>query len=272
MSASGRPPPPQRRAMISAAIETAVSSGVRAPRSSPIGLDSRLSSAVGQPRRRAAGPSGRRGCAATPSRRRRRPRQPQRHLEQRDVELRVVGEHADHGARVERARLGLRRQVAVRPVDDDLVGGREPRRRREHRAGVAHRDPVAEERSLLRDGGGEVDRAEHQHARARRVAGRRRPPCPRRGAARRARRQHLAAAGGEQTARVVGDGGVGARRTQRSRHARRGRTTSRRPTQLARPDGRSPSRPPPAGARRCRRRPRRARETCAATPARRRRR
>ena len=38
------PVPPQRPAMISAAMLTAVSSGVRAPRSSPIGLDSRASS------------------------------------------------------------------------------------------------------------------------------------------------------------------------------------------------------------------------------------
>jgi len=36
---SRSPPPPHRSAMISAAMLTAVSSGVRAPRSSPIGLD-----------------------------------------------------------------------------------------------------------------------------------------------------------------------------------------------------------------------------------------
>ena len=68
------PVPPHRPAMISAAMLTAVSSGVRAPRSRPIGLESRASSSsvsagLAQPR-----PGGPRGCAASPSRRRRRPR------------------------------------------------------------------------------------------------------------------------------------------------------------------------------------------------------
>ena len=49
MPASRSPEPPQRPAMISAAIETAVSSGVRAPRSSPIGEDSRAISASVSP-------------------------------------------------------------------------------------------------------------------------------------------------------------------------------------------------------------------------------
>ena len=126
-SVSGRPPPPHRRAMISAAIDTAVSSGVRAPRSSPIGLDSRVELGLGQAGLPQPGhpvvvraPRPHRAHVADLG-------QPQRDLEQRNVELRVVGEHADHGAGVDRARLGLRGQVAVRPVDDDLVGGREPR-------------------------------------------------------------------------------------------------------------------------------------------------
>ena len=41
------------------------------------------------------------------------------------VELRVVGEHADHGARVDRPASC---EVSVRPLDDDLVGIREARR------------------------------------------------------------------------------------------------------------------------------------------------
>ena len=46
---SGTPVPPHRPAMISAATATAVSSGVRAPRSSPIGERSRDSSASVMP-------------------------------------------------------------------------------------------------------------------------------------------------------------------------------------------------------------------------------
>ena len=46
---NGVPAPSQRRAMISAAIEIAVSSGVLAPRSNPIGEDNRPSSAAVRP-------------------------------------------------------------------------------------------------------------------------------------------------------------------------------------------------------------------------------
>ena len=49
VGASRSPRPPQRSAMISAAMLTAVSSGVRAPRSRPIGLDSRASSSSVSP-------------------------------------------------------------------------------------------------------------------------------------------------------------------------------------------------------------------------------
>jgi hypothetical protein len=41
-----------------------------------------------------------------------------------------VGEHADRGAGVDGAESLLRGEVAMRPVDDDLVGGREPGTRR----------------------------------------------------------------------------------------------------------------------------------------------
>ena len=48
--------------------------------------------------------------------------QVQRDLEQRYVELGVVGQHGDDGARVDPAGLGLGLEVPVRPVDDHLVG------------------------------------------------------------------------------------------------------------------------------------------------------
>ena len=66
-----------------------------------------------------------------------------------------------------RASTSVPRQVAVRPLDDDLVGVGEALRRGEGRAGVADRDPVAEERPDPGDGGGEVDGAEDDHARRR---------------------------------------------------------------------------------------------------------
>ena len=101
---SGRPEPPQRSWISSAATDTAVSSGVRAPRSRPIGdaqpgqlgtgqallaqpLDPVV---VGPPAAHRADVGG--GLA-------------QRHLEQRDVELGVVGQHADHRPVVGRPRL-----------------------------------------------------------------------------------------------------------------------------------------------------------------------
>ena len=113
--------------MISAAIDTAVSSGVRAPRSSPIGEDSRPISSFDSPASRSraspllvGAPRAHRADVGD--------RQPQRHLQQRDVELRVVGEHAEHRALVDPAGVDLGLQVAVRPLDDHLVGVGEPLR------------------------------------------------------------------------------------------------------------------------------------------------
>jgi hypothetical protein len=71
-----------------------------------------------------------------------------------------VGEDADRGTAVHLGAL----QVAVRPLDHDLVRVREACRGGEDRAGVAHGDPVAEEAAGLAERGGEVDRAEDQHA------------------------------------------------------------------------------------------------------------
>ena len=56
----------------------------------------------------------------------------------------------------------------MRPLDDDLVGVREPGAVAKTGAGVADRDPVAEEATDPGDGGGEVDRAEDEHPRRRR--------------------------------------------------------------------------------------------------------
>ena len=170
VSESGRPAPSQRRAMISAAIEIAVSSGVLAPRSSPIGDDSRRSSAAVRPASAQPGQPIGVGLAGA-HRADVGDRQPQRVGQHRDVELRVVGQHADHRATVQRARIHLRPQVPVRPVDDHLVGLRETLAGGEHRPGIAHRHPVSEERPDPGHRGGEVDRPEHQHPRRGREAG-----------------------------------------------------------------------------------------------------
>ncbi len=52
----------------------------------------------------------------------------------------------------------------MRPLDDDLVGLGEARPGREDGPRVAHRHVVAEELADADQGGGEVDRAEHDHA------------------------------------------------------------------------------------------------------------
>ena len=109
----------------------------------------------------------------------------------------------------------LRGQVAVGPLDDDLVGGREPRSRREHRPGVTHGDPVAEQRALPREGRREVDRTEYQHPRPRRVAGHEDLHARAAALAVGAIGEHLAAARGQQARGVVGDGGIGALRAER---------------------------------------------------------
>ena len=107
-SASRSPVPPQRPAMNSAAMLIAVSSGVRAPRSRPIGLESRASSRrrgrLAQPRHPVVvgAPRAHRADVGDLG-------QAQRDLEQRHVELRVVGEHRDHGALVDARRPPARR-------------------------------------------------------------------------------------------------------------------------------------------------------------------
>ena len=80
-----------------------------------------------------------------------------------DVELGVVGQDAHCVAWPEFGPdLG---QVAVGPVDDDLVGEREALAGGEDGAGVADGDVVAEELGDPEEGGGEVDGAEDDHLR-----------------------------------------------------------------------------------------------------------
>ena len=70
-----------------------------------------------------------------------------------------------HRARVDPAGLALGREVAVRPVHDDLVGLGEAAGGREDGPGVADGHVVAEEAADPRHRRREVDRAEDQHPR-----------------------------------------------------------------------------------------------------------
>lgn len=102
-------------------------------------------------------------CAAAAHRPDVRGRHAQGGFQQRHVELGFMGEDAD-----DRALVGIgAAQVAVRPVDDDFDTLREALGGGEDRPGVADGDPVAEEGADARDGRGEVDRPENQHARGR---------------------------------------------------------------------------------------------------------
>src|SRR5680860_71223 len=69
-------------------------------------------------------------------------------------------EYTDRGSRVDLCGL----EVAVGPVDDDLVGIGEPGRRGKARTGVADGHVVAEEPAHRRNRTGKVDGAEDQHA------------------------------------------------------------------------------------------------------------
>ncbi len=87
-------------------------------------------------------------------------RQAQRRLQQGYVEFGVVGQDAQ-----DRARVGLGAlEVAVRPVDDDVVGFGEAGAGGEDGAGVADGDVVAEEFAGTYQCRGEVDRTEDDHA------------------------------------------------------------------------------------------------------------
>ena len=153
---------PVRRAMISAQIEMAVSSGERAPMSRPIGAMIRARSTgsvdahLGQPLHPLGVGLPRAHHAEVADSVR------QRALDGRHVELVVVGEHADGVAWTERRADPL--EQAVGPVDDDLVGHREAPLGGEDLPGVAHGDVVAEHLGHPDQRRGEVDGAEDQHA------------------------------------------------------------------------------------------------------------
>ena len=145
--ASRSPVPPHRSAMISAAMLT---------RRSPPGCArrgrARSARTAGPARRRSARPPQPRQPVLVGAPRAHRADvgdavgQPQRHLEQRHVELRVVGEHAEHGALVDPAGLDLlaRGTCAATSTTTSSADG-EARARGEHRPGVADRHLVAEE-------------------------------------------------------------------------------------------------------------------------------
>ncbi len=150
-------------ATISAATAIATSSGVREPMSSPIGAWTRSSASVGDARSSQTlgallvrAPAAHRADVAG--------RRLERDLEQRDVELVVVGEDADRRALVH----GRVPQELVRPRDDEVVHVGEALLGDELRARVADGDAVAEEAADRRDGGGVVDGAEDVHVRPRR--------------------------------------------------------------------------------------------------------
>ena len=111
--------------MISAQIDTAVSSGVRPPMSSPIGARIRAEPLVGHTRLAEPLDTLARGCAAIPSRRGTHIRR-QRADDRGHVELGVVGEHTDRIAHTELVADLL--EVPVGPIVHDLVGHREPLR------------------------------------------------------------------------------------------------------------------------------------------------
>ena len=156
---------PVRRAMISAQIEIAVSSGVRAPMSSPIGAMTRARPAsVDAPRPQPLDALGVRACGC-PWRRCSRRRCAARPTMAGTSNLWswVSTQTASRGP--SEAPTALEQPVG--PVDDDLVGIGEPAPGGEHLAGVAHRDAVAEHLGHPDQRGGEVDGAEDQHVRRR---------------------------------------------------------------------------------------------------------
>ena len=232
---SGAPLPPQRSATISAAIDTAVSSGVRAPMSSPIGERTPGQRLPRSRPPRAAGPAGRRGCAGCPSRRCR----PRRSAARPPAAARrTSGRGSARRSRCGRRPAGVARYRCGHSTTTSSASGKRLRGG-EHRAGVADGHPVAEELADPRDRGGEVDGAEDQHPRRRRE------------------RLH------EDAELVLAALAVGADAQQPGGAVRRAcpRTSSCRPPRPAAACPRRAGRPGPArppGARRCRpaRRPR----------------
>ena len=124
----------------------------------------------------------------------------------------------------------------MRPLDDDLVGLREPLRRGEHRPRVAHRDPVAEERADL------APRPRRSRSRRRRSSGAAARTTATKTARLVAAPLTVGAVGDasrcgprEQAAGVVADGVVEARADPVPPSTRSGQTTSRCPSRAAGP-------------------------------------
>ena len=115
-------------------------------------------------------------------------------------------------------RVGLLGEELVRPRHDHLVGVGEPGRGREHRSGVAHRHPVAQERPHPGDRGSEVDRPEDQHPRPRGVRRHEHRHPLTTTLPVRAVVQRLAAPGREQPTRISHHRVVGPTRPERARH------------------------------------------------------
>ena len=91
--------------------------------------------------------------------------QAERGLQERDIEFRIVCEHADGRPGVGAAGQHLVRQVPVRPGRGHLVRGAEPVLLRERRARIAHRDVEAKEFRGRHECRTEVIGAEDQQAR-----------------------------------------------------------------------------------------------------------
>ena len=149
---------PARTASTSARIETAVSAGVCAPRSSPAGPARRSSCSSVRPA--SSNRSRRFACV------RREPIAPdvegvarQRRDQRRDVEPVLVREHDDRG-------VGVGGQL-VRPGDRELVGARQPLARDERGPWVDHLGAPAERLGAAAELLGGVDPADHDEARRR---------------------------------------------------------------------------------------------------------
>jgi hypothetical protein len=97
----------------------------------------------------------------------------------------------------------------MRPVDDNLIGGQEPRSSGKLRPSIAHRHPVAQESTLARQRGSEVDRPEDQHPRPRRMAAHEHFHAGALPLTIRPTGDHAGTPDGEESAGVVGYGGVG---------------------------------------------------------------
>ena len=188
----------------------AVSSGVRAPRSRPIGLESRSISLSSTPASRSR--------ASRSSWVRREPIAPTYATSGSRSATSSSGT-SNFGSWVStvitvrpstRPASGLGGEVAVRPVDDDLVGLREAAVGREDGPGVAHGHVVAEEAADPGHRGREVDRAEDQHPRLRRERPHEHPHPLAAALAVRAVGQRRVVARRQQPERVVVDGVVGA--------------------------------------------------------------